>query len=334
MPNTQENYYFDFNATGYYPRRYLVSTKGYETDYNLNSYLAAVVDGAFQSVIFTRILTNESIPGVKIVAKKNLPGLGLTTVEERITDSAGSGTFSFLSGEDYFLDFHYNNVLYWGNALLNPVYSTYQAYINLQKFEFPDTNATVFSVDFFPAKDYIDSNSFVDLNVFTALDGAEVDNINILVYFDTNTLYDANISSLGLHEISNLGIANSPAYLPLTVEVVLLTTDGQTISRKKSYQLNLSVQQRSFIGSLENIAGTFNLGRNSHHKEVTTLIAIFLIIFFIAPLAGKAGFGSTGAGVITMLVLGLGVVIGMVMYEAFIATVIVFAALVMLERRF
>jgi len=334
-PNTEDYYVLDINASDYYPRTYYERIRGGPFDYNVQSYLGGVAYGAFQSVLFTRTQSNAAIPNVTIVSKKNLAGIGMTIVEQKVTDIAGSASFSFIQNDTYYLDLYYQEELVWENAEIRPVYTTYQLYLDSQQFTTPDFNATVFDVNFYPATQYIDTNTTVDLNLDILVENATIQNINILVYFDTNTLYDLNTVSTGFINIPDLSVAGSPSQLPLTIEIILTTTRGETIIRSRSYSINpTSLQKDIYTALTVDLSNLLNLGRHNEHKEVTSLIAVILTIFFVGAIGSKTRVDYAGTGIMSMILLGFFVMANFLLFEIFVIACVITFATILLTRVF
>lgn len=326
----------DLNSTDYYGRSYTVQYPTPKLTDSLQPYLVKTSTAGgtgFQSVLFTRIKTNDAIPDVTIEAKKVLPVTGLTTIERIITDDAGSATFSFVSGDTYFLDLYRDGNLTWANIELRPVYTEYQLYIGSQVISVPDINAITLDVNFIPATSYIDSNTFVDLNVEVTVSGTESYDLNILVYFDDNTLFNQAYVTDGFKEIPIIGIVNPPV-VPLTVEVLLQTDDGVVISKTKSYTVNLSTYQQELIEALEDMSSSLNLNRHNHHKEFTTLLAVAITIIIVGAISSGARIDFAGSAIMAMLILGVFVLppIEWIMFEVYIATVVITAGLIIFSR--
>jgi len=345
---TDENYYsipkgtddyvqveIDTNAPSvYFSRRYAFKYLAAEDSDTLQPYLITSLGTGFQSALFTRTQSNAAVVGVRVVSKKRV-GEVVLTMEEGVTDAAGSATFSFLSNDSYLLDFYFRDELIWQNVELHPVYTTYQFYLDLRIFSGIDTNGTVFGVVFEPDEPLIDSNTFVDLNLWLDVNGSTIQNINILVYFDANGLYDANIAVDGFYNIPPLSIVGSPVATPLTVEVILTTTRGETIIRSKSYSVNPSLTQRQLYTLLTvTLLDELNLDRHSEHREVTTLIAVIITIFIVGSLSAKSRLDTTGSSIMGLLILSGFMILGWVLWEVFIVACLLMAALIMLVRRF
>ncbi len=331
FPNTSDLYVIDINASNYFPRTYIQTIPGNPTSYSLQPYLAAVDDGAFQSVLFTLTQSNLGIPGITIIVQKDIPGSGLTIVEQKITDVAGSATFSFISGDTYILDFIKDGVIIWDDVELRPVFTAYQFYPQSQTITIPDFNVSTLWVTFYPEAHVIDSNFMVDLNVDVNISNGDLLSLNILIYLDTNTLFDGNFTELGFYDF-NVGIAGAPANLPLTIEIIVTTTKGEILTQSKSYTINLSYQQSQLSQMLAALPGELNRGRNAHHLEFTTILFAFLTIFVVGAIGAKGRLDFSGTAIIAMFIMGVGVLLGFVMFEIFIAASVITAALIMLAR--
>jgi len=324
----------DLNSTDYYGRGYTVKYDSPKDADTLQPYLVktSVAGGTgFQSVLFTRNAANLAIPGVRIESKKVLPGSGLTVLEKLITDAAGSATFSFVSNDSYYLDVYVDGVLVKQDLELRPVFTQYDIYLSSGLVTPIDANVVDLIVSFYPSVGYIDSNSTVDLNVDVNVVGVLSVDFNVLVYFDENTLFNQRYTSNGLKEITGISVVDSPV-VPLSVEVIAITEAGVVMSKTKSYSVNLSDYQRAVIDSIENFADSMNFGRHSHHKEITTFVAVLITIFAVGAMGHAARIDFSGQSIVAMVILGFFVAIGWVMLEAWIATAIIAAGLIVFIR--
>lgn len=333
----------DLNSTDYFGRSYSVKYTIPKGDDVLQPYLvktSAAGGTGFQSVLFTRTKTNEAIPLITIEAKKIIPITGLSVIERIITDEAGSATFSFVSGDTYFLDLYQDGNLVWQDIELRPVYTEYQLYIDTGTTGIPDLNAVNLDVTYSPNTSYIDSNTTVDINVLINVTG-EIKDLNVLIFFDNNTLFNQAYATDGLKIISGISIVDAPPR-PLTVQVILTTTNGIKIQKSKAYTVNLGSYQRQMIQALSESAVILNFERNSHHKEVTTLIAVILTILITGSIAKATKIDFGGQGILAMLILGIFLFIpgnpaiansgAWIMFETYIVAVIITAGLIIFSK--
>lgn len=323
----------DTNTSDYFSRRYSYKFLATDNSETLQPYLvktAVAGENGFQSVLFTRTKTNIAIPNVRIISRKVVPALGLVKIEEALTDVAGSVTFSFVSNNTYFLDFYRGTTLVWQSVEIRPVYTQYQFYIDQTVYTIPDANATTLNVTFFPEGSIIDANVLVDLNVDANVSGCVIQDLNVYVYFDNNVLYDNNFEE-GHYDLPMISILDSPAWRPLSVEVFLRCTTGETISVKHGYTVNPSQSQTQLMTILtQTLPDEWN--PFNEHKKFTTLLALVITIFIVGAVSSKARIDFAGSAIFTMLIMGLFTMLGWVMFELFIAGCVITAALIIVSR--
>ena len=255
-------------------------------------------------------------------------------MEQLVTDSAGSATFAFVQGADYSLDFLRDGNIFSSDLILRPVYSSYQFYLSAEIFNVPDENALIFDVNYFPAVNYIDSNSWADINISINVQNTTISDLNILIYIDDNTLYNVVVFVDGYYNLMPVSLVDAPTNGILNVEVILTTTDGLRLSRSKAYSYNLSVTQKGLNEFFEELPGLVNFNRHSEHLEISTLGFLLITIFICGAIKSKSQIDLGGTALFAMLLLGLFTYMGFIYLPAFFVATIICFALIIFARSF
>jgi len=325
----------DENTSEYYKRGYYLNFPAATSSASLQPYLvkkATAGGGGIQSVLFTRTENNKAVPDIEIRAYRIVPDSGKTLMEQLITDAAGSATFAFVQGANYTLDFARDGNVFSSDLILRPVYTSYQFYLSAEIFNVPDENGIIFDVNYSPEVDYIDSNSWADINISINVENATISDLNILIYLDDNTLYNANVAVDGFYALPPVSIVGAVGIL--NVEVILTTSEGIKISRSKAYSFNLSEQQSGLTEFFEALPGLVNFNRHSEHLEISTLGCLILTLFICGAIKSKSQIDTGGTALFAMLILGIFTYMGLVYWPAFAVAGIICFGLILFTRSF
>ncbi len=325
----------DENTSDYFPRHYFLNFPIPINSATLQPYLVKKETAGgtgIQSVLFTRTENNKAVPSIEIRAFRAVPNTGKTLMEQLVTDAAGSATFSFVQNETYTLDFLRDGNIFSSDLILNPVFSAYQFYLSAEVFNVPDENALIFDVNYSPSLDYIDSNTWADINLSIVVQNTTISDLNILIYLDDNTLFNVIVFVDGFYALPPVSIVGATKIL--NVEVILTTADGLRLSRSKAYSYNLSVQQKGLNEFFEDLPGLVNFTRNSIHLEISTLGFLILTIFICGAIKSKSQIDTGGLALFGLLLMGIFTYMGFVYLPAFLVAVIIAFALVIFTRAF
>lgn len=325
----------DTNSSDYFKRGYFINFITATGLVQLQPYLIKTVPaggGGIQSVLFTRTENNKAVPNIEIRAYKIVPNFGKSLMEQLVTDAAGSATFSFVQGGLYTLDFLRDGNIFSSDLVLRPVFSSYQFYLSAEVFTVPDENALIFDVNYSPSLNYIDSNTWADINISINVENTIISDLNILIYLDDNTLFNVIVFVDGFYALPPVSIVGATKIL--NVEVILTTADGLRLSRSKAYSYNLSVQQSGLNEFFEDLPGLVNFVRNSIHLEISTLGFLLFTIFICGAIKSKSQIDTGGLALFGLLLMGVFTYLELVYLPAFLVAVIIAFALVIFSRSF
>jgi hypothetical protein len=341
LSNTVAGYNLDVNdGSAYSTSHYSINLKGNPPTYSLQPYLVSGTTGV--TVIFNvrDDVTTGGLADIKIVSMKNIAGIGIITVEEAVTDSAGQASLSFVANDTYYLYFYDGNVLRYNMELRPPASTTqYQVYLRTATTGAPMPIDIQYTISFTPNKGiaWVLDNNRIDLNQSIDINNASLQTVRVKVINGSTTVYDvtktggdANYSMFFSQDINALTLNWMK---PLVVEVTVTTTEGYYTKRSTTYAIHRASSPfgSKIIDALQAFAAN-DLGAS---QVATTIIAIFITLLVVGSAAvGSSSTDLSGLSILGMMVLGFFAWIGWVHYGAFVLACIAAFSLFVITRGF
>lgn len=279
------------------------------TDRNTNppGFLSEVSD--LNSIFFVRNSTSSAgIPDINIVVKKNVPGFGLVTVNNVVTDSAGEAKVSFVANTTYYLTFiNDQNVIVYTSEL-RPNFTSYQVYLDLEKITTASPISTNVDVNFIPNYGILFiRNGFIDLNQRITSSYSDL-NARVLITNAGRIVYDLNLdgNSGSLFFWQNLKVDyNINRLSSIKVDVLIDVNGGWSATFSKTY----TAQDLNSLGS-QLFSSLINVFPRELGGTGIILFSVLLIIAIVGLAASQIGGDPKALGLIAVMTGGLLAYIG------------------------
>lgn len=247
LPNLVPEYRIkiqDINQN-YFPRSYYKNYLGNPLNDTLQPYLINSLTGLLTTVRSVSGSTNQPIPSIKIKIYKDLPG-GRSLVEEITTDNKGEALVYTITGDQYYFEIYYNNLLVRTDSILA---TSSVIYIRLDDLIYsqPILGNISAIINFYPTfqslsladRKLIQIITINDFNTTTTINQILIQIINtdrngtpglnsvvysnLITYNDENTLTNTINISASNHTVDSTWYDTNGL---LKVNVTIITTDG------------------------------------------------------------------------------------------------------------
>lgn len=224
----------DFN-TSYFIRDYGIFTDVNQLFFEIQPYLALVANSITVTWITQDLLTNETLPNIKIRSQRSIDSI-LTEVESPFTDLTGSAIMTFIPAIPYTLTFDLNGIIV-GTGTYVPDSSdiTKNAFLNISGIVYSDFIQDALDVNYSPASGVIDLNSdhdFLFSQDINVVDG-NLQSLRIQIIHGSDILSDLNHSNVGTFQ-QLVDFSGRDFNTLVTVEVTAVIS-GQSFRSSKTY---------------------------------------------------------------------------------------------------
>ena len=325
LSNTTNFYKFDVNGgVSYYPRDYLISVKGNPATHSLQPYLTKKADSINYTFYVLNRNTGAGIENVRMVIKLPIAGVGLVTVVELITDSAGIAQFPLIIGETYTFEFYIDGVLK-DTDTLTPTSDrdTYQIDMEIDTIPYVEVTIPTLDLNFLPVGSqlFLNDINFVDFNVAVGMINATITSTTLRVSNcgrDINTFIYLTPTIGTVYSFSFDANTSNPPYFdsrcPIELVVGVVASDGNVFKQIKTYTIRYDTQY-DLLTRLSNLADDLNPEGN---LRITSLLAFFLTMVMVGSVAAAGFRDPMGLGVLVGILLGIFTFIGFLPPNVFI----------------
>lgn len=174
LGNTDDAYTLrvDSNVSGvYFPRNYLMQLVGNTSTLTIQPYLITAANGVPTNVtVKDNSIGNPTIPGIRLKVQTGIGGV-ITTVEDELTNFAGTGQFTLIHHKDYTItasNVNQSTIYFPINGISNTFSDTSDTFFLFVNFSTNDLNFSINNKDinYAPNADFLTGTTQkVDVNV-------------------------------------------------------------------------------------------------------------------------------------------------------------------------
>lgn len=301
--NTKEYYSVTVDANDeYYERTYVFQVLGDTADYTLQPYLADVNDAILSYLYVYNYLTRTTVEGVRIDVNKNIPGEGVVPIQSVETDSAGVTLVSFVTLDEYTLDFYYDNEWIY-TATLVPVLTSYDVFLNISDATYDPSESEDLNVIFSPEDGFIERVGANFTLSQTIQSTTTISSLNIHVTQDGVELHDVNGTSVTTATYSNNYAFSSVDSNALIIIEVTMIINGREYVSAMSYGVEDS--------SPYNLWDTLQDVKDEELGDIGAILVSLIIAIIICGFVASHGIKDLSIlGFIAAIILGLFTYIG------------------------